>query len=109
MNDYSNFHDDFIDVRYVEDFLLWVLVTCNGDTETISVDDNFYHPTELIYAYKRLANQCEWWAEDIRIEEREEYLAFKQWVKSEFLEPEECEMLDEEDKEVFKEGATPSE
>ncbi len=61
--DEKHFFDGFIDVRVIPEFCLVIFASIEGDVKTVSFDDNFFSPSDLIKAYKDLWRTSWGWYE----------------------------------------------
>lgn len=84
-----HYNDDVVDVYLASfDYMFgpfFVLVNCEGKSRTISVDDNFFAPIELVIAYRDLFP--EGWCEDQDAEVERRVAKFKEWLVSTGCEP----------------------
>ena len=85
--DESHYNDGLIDARNIQEFCMVVFTNSNGETKTVSYDDNFFSPIELVNAYTSL------WRKDWNMDdEKASYVQkFKEWQIACGCNPEELE------------------
>lgn len=81
-NTQTNYNDDVIDVHLASfDYTFgpyFVLVSCEGKSKIVSVDDNFFAPIDLVSAYRELFPED--WCEDREAELERRVARFKEWL-----------------------------
>lgn len=65
-----SYNDGMIAKIDIDEFCMVVLVNCDGDTQTVSYDSNFFAPIDILRAYRQLWKK-EWNMDD----ELEDYIA----------------------------------